>query len=302
MYPLIEVLCYIFVLIDTDDTYLSRNKAASMVVDLHSHTTYSDGELAVSELLEHARNHGVEVFSITDHDCIEAYRDIESDVGMRIIPGVEISCQLDGKELHLVGLGIDLANPQLNQLINNNQMLRKERAEWIVARLQKLKYPDISQSLDQQVTGDVICRTHLAKALVSEGLARDFQTAFKRFIGRSGKAWKRAGWPAMTEVIDVVHAAGGFVILAHPTKYRYSSGKLTLIIEEFARDGGDAIEINYSGLNLNHKTWLKRLARNNGLMVSVGSDFHHLGQTWAVPGKFSQIDSELTPVWSQFQL
>lgn len=272
------------------------------VYDLHSHSTHSDGELSVSELLSHVQKHGVDVCSITDHDCVAAYQEIDKHLTMRLIPGAEISCQLDGKELHLVALGIDLENQGFNQLLANNQQLRNNRATWIVERLIRLKYPDISQALSRRVTGAVVCRTHIAKALVDEGIAKDFQAAFKRFIGRTGKVWKSAGWPAMADVIDTVHQAGGCIILAHPTKYRYSSGKLSLIVEEFAREGGDAIEVNYSGLNLNHKAWLKRLAKSNGLMASVGSDFHHLGQTWAVPGRFSHIDSELTPVWTQFQL
>ena len=272
------------------------------VVDLHSHSRYSDGELSVTELLNHAASNNVDVFSITDHDCISAYADIATDTSMHIVPGVEFSCQLDGKELHLVALGIDLSDKPLNDLIQRNQNARKERADWIVKRLIKLNYPDINTTLNDIVTGEVVCRTHLAKALVTEGIVKDFQSAFKRYLGRTGKVWRRADWPAMSEVIEIVHGAGGVITLAHPTKYRYSSGKLSLIIEEFANLGGDAIEVNYSGLNLNHKAWLKRLAKNHNLMASVGSDFHHLGQTWAVPGKYSQIDKELTPVWSQFSL
>ena len=148
--------------------------------------------------------------------------------------------------------------------------------------------------------GDVVCRTHLAKALVQEGIAKDFQGAFKRYLGRKGKVWKRADWADMSEVIDIVHQAGGKIILAHPTKYKFSATKLNLIIDAFASSGGDAIEVNYSGLNLNHKAWLKRLAKANSLQVSVGSDFHHHGQKWAVPGRFTKVDAELVPVWSEF--
>lgn len=273
---------------------------AYQIVDFHSHTQHSDGELTVRELLSYAEEKGVEIFSITDHDSLAAYDEIPSDTSLTIIPGVEISCQLEGKELHLVAMGVDKDNNELRQLINHNQNARNARAEWIVERLQKLGYGDISSTLVEQVTGDVLCRTHLAKTLVKQGIAKDFQAAFKRFLGRSGKVWRRADWPDMQEVINVVHNAGGAIILAHPTKYRYSSTKITQIIQTFAEQGGDALEVNYSGLNLNHKSWLKRLANTNGLMVSVGSDFHHLKQTWAVPGRFSQIDPELTPVWSQF--
>lgn len=272
------------------------------MVDFHSHTRHSDGELTVAELLDFAQDKGVEVFSITDHDSIAAYNEIPTTCPMKIIPGVEISCQLEGKELHLVAMAVDPTNTALKALLEQNQKARNQRAEWIIARLQKIGLPDISETLSRQVTGEVICRTHLAKALVELDIAKDFQAAFKRFLGRSGKVWRRADWPAMQTVIDTVHAAGGAVILAHPTKYRYSSTKISEIVQVFAEQGGDALEVNYSGLNLNHKSWLKRLAKTHQLQASVGSDFHHLKQTWAIPGRFSQIDPELTPVWEQFMV
>ncbi len=273
--------------------------STSPVVDLHSHTRHSDGELTVSELLQHAVRHGVEIFSITDHDSVAAYREIPSTIQMRILPGAEFSCQLEGMELHLVALGVDVDSNALNNLIMRNQETRKERANWIIARLIKLGYPDISDSMQQLVTGEVVCRTHLAKALVKMGIAKDFKSAFKRYLGRSGKVWRRADWPGIQVVIDTIRQAGGKAVLAHPTKYRYSASKMSYIIEKFAQSGGDAIETNYAGLNLNHKAWLSRLAHSHNLMVSVGSDFHHMGQTWAVPGRFSQIAKDLTPVWTQ---
>ena len=270
------------------------------IVDFHSHTLHSDGELSVAELLSYAEEQAVEVFSITDHDSVAAYDQIPPECSLTMITGVEISCQLDGKELHLVGMGVDIKNQPLRQLIQHNQNARNARAQWIIERLQKIGYQDISATLAEQVTGEVLCRTHLAKTLVKLGIAKDFRAAFKGFLGRSGKVWRRADWPDMQSVIDIVHGAGGAIILAHPTKYRYSSTKITEIVQTFAELGGDALEVNYAGLNLNHKSWLKRLAKTHTLMVSVGSDFHHLQQTWAIPGRFSQVDPELTPVWSQF--
>lgn len=272
-----------------------------MIVDLHSHTFQSDGTLSPNELIQLAHANHIDVFSITDHDTMSAYDNPSyDDEKMTVIPGVEISCQLDNTELHVVGLGVEKNNSSLEKLLNSNQALRKERAEWIVARLIKIGEPDISHALDLIVTGDVICRTHLAKALIHEGIVDSFEKAFKRYLARKGKVWRRAGWHGLAEVIDVIHQAGGKAILAHPTKYRFSSGRLREVIRQFKEYDGDAIELNYSGISPNHRAWLKRIAIEFNLAGSVGSDFHHPKQTWAVPGRFSQMDNEIVPVWQEF--
>jgi predicted metal-dependent phosphoesterase TrpH len=274
-----------------------------MIVDLHAHTYCSDGSLSPAELLTLAAANHVDLFSITDHDTTAAYAQLDvSNFHGQVVPGVEISCQLDGSELHVVGLGIDLQNDHLQTFLAENRQRRKQRAQWIIERLVHLGYEDITEPLSGQLRGEVVCRTHLAKSLVEAGVAKDFAAAFKNFLGRQGKVWRRAGWPELHDTIDIIHRAGGLAILAHPTKYRFSAGRLGRIIAQFSDVGGDGIELNYSGLSLNHKAWLKRLALEHNLSASVGCDFHHPGQTWAMPGRFSRIADELTPVWHQLAL
>lgn len=275
-----------------------------MIVDLHCHSYYSDGELSPQALIERAREANVELFTITDHDTLEAHKHLTGELfdDMQLLTGVEISCNLETTELHVVALNVDIDNSALNELLSSNQTLRTAKANWVIEKLEKLGYGDISSELAAVCGGPVTCRTHLAQAMIKAGVVTDYERAFKRFLGRKGKVWKRPEWQDLETVIEVIHQAGGIAILAHPTKYRLSSGKLSWIIEQFADQGGDAIEVNYSGLSPNHKHYLKRMALNHNLAASVGSDFHRPAQRYAPLGGFSQIDSSLEPVWQQLAL
>ena len=275
-----------------------------MIVDLHSHSYFSDGELSPASLIDRAREAGVELYSITDHDTLDAYLHLNGELfdDLHLIPGVEISCHLDKQELHIVALNIELEHPQLLALLVYNQSIRQDKADWAINKLTKLGYPDIRPHLAEVCKGSVTCRTHLAQALVKAGIVPDIERAFKRYLGRKGKLWQRPQWRQLDEVIETIHAAGGVAILAHPTKYRMSSGKLSWVIEEFCHLGGDAMEVNYSGISPNHKAYLRRMALKFDLAVSVGSDFHRPAQRYAPIGGFSQIDSTLKPVWEQISL
>ncbi|MBT8448354.1 MAG: PHP domain-containing protein [Gammaproteobacteria bacterium] len=275
-----------------------------MIVDLHCHSNFSDGELSPEALLERARLAEITLFSITDHDTLAAYRQLDLPLAgdMRLLSGVEISCNLETSELHVIGLNVDIDNQALNNLLDYNQTLRKDKAAWVIARLIHLGYSDIQPFLDELATGPIVCRTHLAQALVKAGIVPDYERAFKQFLGRSGKVWKRPQWRDCATVIQTIQNAGGIAILAHPTKYRFSSGKMSWVIEQFAALGGDAMEVNYSGLSPNHKAYLKRMALKYELAASVGSDFHRPAQRYAPLGGFHQIDSSLPTVWQQLAL
>jgi len=272
-----------------------------LIVECHCHTYHSDGELSPQEIVERAQANKVELLSITDHDSIAGYNAMAGQDlnGMRLIPGVEISSKLENTELHIVGLGFDPKNQQLTDLLAQNRSNRNQRAQKIIDKLIKLGYPDLKPYLDSSVKGEIISRTHFAKALLDVGLVSNYEQAFKKFIGKGGKVWFSSKWPSIEQVIKTIQQAGGKAVLAHPTKYRLSSRRMTWVIEEFAAYGGDALEINYPGLSPNHRSYLKRLAIKHDLSISVGSDFHRPAQTWAKLGGFSQFDPSLSPVWEQ---
>ena len=152
------------------------------------------------------------------------------------------------------------------------------------------------------VTGEVICRSHLAQLLCNEGIVNDFQKAFKSFLGKKKKAWVPIQWQDMALVIERIKSAGGVAVLAHPSKYKLSPTRLGLIIEAFSKAGGEAIELAYPGLNPADRALLVRQVEQHQLAVSQGSDFHHPGTTWTELGAFGVNPDSFNTIWQQFDV
>ena len=279
----------------------------SVNVDLHCHSTASDGSLSCRELIERAVGNGVEILAITDHDTTISHQEAAliskelTDKGseIKIIPAAEISTVSDNQELHIVALNIDPKNVELQSLLAENRQTRKVRATRILERLKKSGLDDLTHSLEQIVTGDVVCRSHLAQMLCSEGIVKDFNRAFKRYLGKSGKAWVPVQWRDISDVIERIKNAGGIAILAHPSKYKLSNARLGLVIESFVKAGGEALEIAYPGLNPAERAKLVRQVNLHQLAVSQGSDFHHPGTKWTELGAFGVNPASFKTVWQQ---
>jgi len=231
--------------------------------DLHCHTQESDGSLDCSALLERASKQGVGILSITDHDTTAVYpeaMEIAKQYSIKLIPGVEISTVTDNhQEIHIVGLGVNIDNEPLQELLASNRKARRLRSEKILLKLQKAGFPNLEQQLSQLVKGDVICRSHLAKRK---------------------RAWVPIQWQGMATVIETIKAAGGYAILAHPSKYKLSETRLGLVIDAFVAAGGNTIEIAYPGLSPTNRAMLVRQVEKHQLSVSQGSDFHRPGTSW----------------------
>jgi len=277
----------------------------SLKVDLHCHSNESDGSLSCEELLTRAAENNVNILAITDHDTTAAHSQaskLASQSSVQIIPGVEISAAVDNQELHIVGLGIDIGNEALQQLLEQNRANRKLRAVRILEKIRKAGFEDLSEPLQDLLKGDVVCRSHLAQLLCEQGIVQDFQRAFKKYLGKKGKAWVPAKWQQMELVVDRIKQAGGVAVLAHPTKYKLSHTRLGLIIEAFKNAGGSALEIAYPGLNLSDRAMLIRHIERHQLSVSQGSDFHHPGTTWTELGAFAINPASFNAVWQQYEL
>lgn len=277
----------------------------SVNVDLHCHSTASDGSLSCRQLIERAVEKGVDTLAITDHDTTIAHEEAkliakslsERDLNIKIIPAVEISTVSENQELHIVALNIDLKNDALQSLLAENRKTRKARAIRILQRLEKSGLDDLTEALQQIVTGDVVCRSHLAQLLCQEGIVKDFNRAFKRYLGKGGKAWVPVQWRDISDVIERIKSAGGIAILAHPSKYKLSNARLGLVIESFVKAGGEALEIAYPGLNPAERAKLVRQVNLHQLAVSQGSDFHHPGTKWTELGAFGVNPASFNTVW-----
>ncbi len=280
-------------------------------IDLHCHTTESDGGLDFPLLIERAAEQGVDVLSITDHDTTAVYPeayDYAKEQNIQLIPGVEISAVNDsvvsgrGQEVHIVGLGVDINDEALQRLLKENRSRRALRVEKILSKLVKAGFPNLEEQLSSLVKGQVICRSHLAKVILDAGLVKNFQGAFDKFLAKGKRAWVPIQWQSMATVVDAIDAAGGYAVLAHPTKYRLTEMRLSLLIDDFVAAGGTTIEMAYPGLNPNQRAMLVRQVEKHQLSVSQGSDFHYPGTSWTELGVFGVDPQLFTAIWQQFDV
>jgi len=275
----------------------------TLKIDLHCHTQHSDGSLSYQALIERAVEKGVDVLAITDHDTTAAHPSAASfakDLPIKIIPAVEISAVCENQELHIVGLGVDINNQALQNLLKKNRQIRAERTVKILEKFQNSGLDDLTSPLEELVNGEVICRSHLAQLLCNQAIVKDFQRAFKQYLGKKGKAWVPVIWQDFSLVIQAIKDAGGVAILAHPSKYKLSPTRLGIIIEAFVKAGGEAIEIAYPGLNPSDRAMLVRQVNLHQLAVSQGSDFHHPKTAWTELGAFGVNPEIFKVVWQHF--
>lgn len=261
--------------------------------DLHCHSTASDGSLSPEKLLQRAEQKGIEVLALTDHDTVlGAVRLIKSGgQNVRIISGAELTCVWNGRMIHIIGLGFDLESEVISSYLKGIAELRIQRSRKIAQRMIKLGLPDLYATAEQLSGGGSIGRPHFAKAMVNMGVVDSEQQAFKKYLGAGKKGDIKMEWPDISQTIDVIKKSGGFSIIAHPTKYNMTFTKLRSVIADFVKCGGDGIEISYPGVTPDHHLHLLRIAEQNNLLVSAGSDFHSPGQGWTDIGKYPPLKS-----------
>jgi predicted metal-dependent phosphoesterase TrpH len=273
-------------------------------IDLHTHSTASDGSLTPSALVVRAAEGGVTMLALTDHDTIDGLHEARSAAdaaGIQLIPGVEISVSWQRRTLHIVGLGIDPAGKALTQGLDRMQALRRERALTIAARLEKLGIPDAMASAEAASGGGQITRTHFARSLVASGHCSDMKQAFKRYLAAGKPAYVGGQWAELGEAIEWIHDAGGLAVLAHPLRYRMTAAWRRRTLGAFRMLGGDAVEVCCGGAQMADIQTSAAEAVEHGLMGSAGSDFHEPAQRWLRLGGLAPMPATVTPVWTRWE-
>ncbi|HWA11903.1 MAG TPA: PHP domain-containing protein [Burkholderiales bacterium] len=244
--------------------------------DLHTHSTCSDGVLAPAALVRRAASRHVCVLALTDHDDVSGLEEAGAEagvLGVRLVPGVEISVTWSGQGIHVLGLGIDPCERGLVRGLAMQRGDRASRAAKIAARFDAM---GIAGTLDGAAacagSSRNIGRNHFARLLVERGLCRDGQEAFRRYLGAGKAAFVPHEWAALGEAIEWIRGAGGYAVLAHPERYKLSGARLRGLLREFRALGGEGLEIGVAS-RLNPLPML-RLAAAFGLAASTGSDFH----------------------------
>lgn len=275
-----------------------------LCIDLHCHSTASDGALSPADLLARAHEQGVSHLALTDHDTLNGLaqaRLAAQDYNIELIAGVELSCVWKSNTIHVVGLDFAENDPQFLARLQQQNANRHARARMIVERLAKLKVNGLLQQATEHAGGDVPGRPHFAQALVDAGVVKNIAQAFKRHLGAGKAGDVKAFWPELDEVVRWVNDAGGIAVLAHPRKYDLSATKLRTLVAEFRRAGGGGIEVCSPGLTSGDVSFLAQLCQNEGLWASQGSDFHTPRAPWAELGRIHKMPEQLSPVWHHFR-
>lgn len=280
-----------------------------MNYDLHSHSHYSDGEHSPQFLLDRALGNGVTHLAITDHDCVDAYKEaVElSDPGrITLVPGVEISCAWGTLEIHVLGLMINPEQEGLRRFLTAQQDRRRARIARIEEKLIKRNIHGFDEFI-AALPARALTRSHVAQFLVEAKVCKDRKKAFKAYLSRRGALYSPGQWPALTEAISTICDAGGIAVLAHPNRYGLSTRKLRGLLGDFVSFGGKGMEVCYSNLDAGQQGLLRQLCKEFDLWASCGSDFHTASATWMDLGKIPQLHGELTnraiwkhPIWLQW--
>ncbi len=273
---------------------------ASLIIDLHTHSTCSDGTFTPAELVTHAAAAGVQVLALTDHDStdgLETAQDAADAAGLRLVPGVEISTSWRSQDIHVLGLWIDSRDAPLRKLLESQAVLRRERMRSICLRLGKARLPGAALLAAVEAKGGLATRTHLAAAMVAAGLVARADEAFRKYLAKGRAGHVPNQWPPLPQAIEAIRGAGGVAVLAHPLKYRLSSGARRRLLEEFTGAGGGALEIMSGGNAAQHVETCTALALKYSLAGSVGSDFHTPQFAWNPLGRSLKLPDCITPVW-----
>ncbi|UHQ55092.1 PHP domain-containing protein [Microbulbifer sp. YPW16] len=280
-------------------------RALSGRVDLHCHSTASDGILSPEALVSRAKSHGVSLLALTDHDTLAglaAARAAGAAEGVSILPGIELTASWGRRQVHIVGLNVDPASAALASAIRERERLRRERAARIAACLEKRGFSGALEGAREVAAEGVLGRPHFARWLVNAGHVDSEQQAFKRYLGAGKAGDVMVEWPSLEETVGSIRASGGTAVLAHPLKYGLTRTRLALLLEAFQACGGEAAELLCGRQNPVQTTDLRRLMERHApqLRCSLGSDFHRPDQPWRELGCV-HLPADVEPVWNLWQ-
>jgi predicted metal-dependent phosphoesterase TrpH len=274
------------------------------VYDLHTHTTASDGEFSPEALVIKAKNNGVDVLAITDHDSTEGIIEAENEAckqNIRLLPGIELSVSWMDKNFHIVGLGIDPDNEKLIASLKETEELREQRAIEIGKKLKKIGVTKAYFEAKTLAGVNTLTRSHFARVLINQGFATDSREVFKKYLVHNKPGFVKTSWVEMESGIKLIKDSGGEAILAHPLRYNITASWLRRFLTAFKESGGIGIEVVTGSSNADEITTAAAYARRFELSGSAGSDFHGYDNTWVKLGQLAAMPESVTPVWEKWE-
>ncbi|TFV89359.1 PHP domain-containing protein [Oxalobacteraceae bacterium OM1] len=275
-------------------------------VDLHCHSTVSDGALAPAEVAARAKANGVDVWALTDHDEIGGIaeaREAAGDLGMRYVTGVEISITWAGDTIHIVGLNFDETDADLARGLASTRSGRERRAREMAEQLAVAGIPNAFEGALKYVGNpDLISRTHFARYIVETGRCADTTEVFRNFLIEGKPGYVPHRWATLKDAVTWIRNAGGIAVVAHPGRYDLSDLALDSFLKEFKRFGGVGVEVVTGSHTPDEYGRFADVARQYGLLASRGSDFHAPGESHTDLGGLPPLPATLVPVWHDWRL
>lgn len=274
-------------------------------IDLHAHSTASDGTLSPAALMREAAAVGIRVMALTDHDTLDGLPEAAAEaqkLGIGFVPGIELSVTWNGATVHIVGLGVRRDCEALNKGLQGLHEFRVWRAEEMGRRLQKAGIEGAYEGALALSSGKLLSRTHFARFLVEAGHAASVQAVFKKFLVAGRPGYVPGQWASLEDGLGWLHAAGGQAVIAHPARYKMTRGKLRRLIGAFRELGGEAIEVVSGSHSRDEYFTMAHHARDFGLMASAGSDYHGPEHPWLVLGRLPQLPDGCRPIWGDWPL
>lgn len=279
-----------------------------MKVDLHCHSTASDGVLAPAEVVSRAHARGVQLLALTDHDTLDGLdeaRTAAAGLGVELINGIELSALWGGATVHVLGYAFATDAPALRQAIAELHEGRWQRAGEIAGKLARKGMDGALEGaravqMELGDSGNAPARPHFAEFLVRAGHVKDRAEAFRKWLGNGKLGDVKQHWPSLEQAVATLRDSGAWISLAHPWQYECTRSKRRRLIGDFIRAGGHALEVS-NGMQPDEQVGsLAILVREFGLLATVGSDFHCPGD-WSDLGLYRTPPEDLPFLWSRFK-
>ncbi len=246
------------------------------MIDLHTHTTASDGSLSPQELVRLAKESGLTAVAVTDHDNTDGLseaRKAGQALGIQVIPGIELSARFE-RELHIVGLFIDENNPLLQRTLEELKLFRKNRNCYTLEKLQELGFAISMEEVERLATGNVMGRAHFARAMVEKGYVQTTKEAFQKYLGNGRPAYSSNQKLSPRECIRLIHQCGGLAFIAHCHFLKKEGRDFIDLVEELISYGLDGLEGYYTEYTPEKQAEYLKICKEKHLLISGGSDFH----------------------------
>ncbi len=248
----------------------------SNIIDLHTHSRYSDGSMTPTELVHHAKASGLAALALSDHDGAGGVKEAMAEgerIGLEVIPAIELSVISD-TETHILGYFIDPEHPALAAAMEKILASREERSLETCRKLNKLGFAVTMEEARELAGGEILCRAHFARLLMNKGMVPSVKEAFDKYLGNGRPAYSGKQALSDVEAISLIHAIGGIAFVAHLHLIRLSDEELFAYLKRLKAAGLDGIEGYYTEYTPEMQEKFQAMARELSLQISGGTDFH----------------------------